>query len=157
MTLMQAPDFTLLDQAGVRHHLAEYRGRWVVLYVYPKDDTPGCTTEACSFRDAEPKFAGKDVVVLGISRDTVKSHGKFAEKFNLGFPLLSDPEATTIKAFGAWGVKKFMGKEFEGILRQTFIIDPKGMIAKRYDQVKTTSHAEEVLDDVESLITSYAS
>lgn len=146
-----APDFTLPDQFGSNHSLSDYRGRWVVLYFYPKDDTPGCTKEACAFRDSLTGFKAKNVAVLGVSKDSIRSHKKFAEKFSLDFPLLSDPEATAIKAYGAWGPKKFMGREFEGILRRTILINPQGEIAKEYPDVDPVLHAGEVLTDLERL------
>lgn len=148
---MRAPDFSLPDQTKTIHHLADYLGKWVVLYFYPKDDTPGCTTEACSFRDNVIHYQEAGVVVFGISRDTVGSHGRFAEKYSLGFPLLSDPSGSVAQAYGAWGKKKFMGREFEGLLRQTFIISPDGSIAQRYEEVEVDGHAELVLAEVARL------
>jgi peroxiredoxin Q/BCP len=143
-----APDFTLLDQDGTPHSLAEYRGRWVLLYFYPKDDTPGCTKEACAIRDDFHDFDTIDAVVLGVSADSVKSHKKFAEKYSLPFTLLADTEKTVINAYGVWGDKKFMGREYEGILRQSFLINPAGKIAKVYEKVKPEEHAKEVLGDI---------
>jgi peroxiredoxin Q/BCP len=149
---MKAPDFTLKDQDGFERTLTEYDGRWVVLYFYPKDDTPGCTTEACSFRDARDLIAELgNAVVIGVSRDSVAKHRKFADKHDLRFTLLSDPEAETIKAYGAWGDKKFMGREFEGIKRNTYIISPKGEIVKTYEDVKPQDHALAIIDDLKSL------
>ncbi len=143
-----APDFTLLDQAGTEHTLSQYRGSWVVLYFYPKDDTPGCTKEACSFRDAFAAYRNAGVVVLGVSKDSAKSHSKFAEKFSLPFTLLADPDTTVIKNYDSWGKKKFMGREFEGTLRYTYVIDPSGVIAVVYTDVDTASHATTVLADI---------
>jgi peroxiredoxin Q/BCP len=148
---MHAPDFSLVDQHGVTHTLQDYRGRWVVLYVYPKDDTPGCTKEACGFRDLTTAFSEQGAVVLGISKDTARSHGRFAEKFSLTFPLLADPTTETIQALGAWGEKKFMGKTFIGTLRQSFLINPEGEIAKRYESVDPITHPEAVLADLKEL------
>lgn len=149
---MKAPDFTLPDQTNALHTLGDYSGKWLVLYFYPKDDTPGCTTEACNFRDIYRELEKRGVAVLGISRDSVKSHAKFAEKFNLNFSLLSDPNHQTIDAYGAWGLKKFMGREFEGIIRKTFIISPASEIAKEYPKVTPKDHADEILRDLAGLM-----
>lgn len=143
-----APDFSLPDQDGKQHALTDYRGRYLLLYFYPKDDTPGCTKEACALRDADPDFSMLDAAVLGVSADTVKSHKKFVEKYGLTFPLLADEEKTVVGAYGVWGKKKFMGREYEGILRTSFLIDPEGKIAKVYENVKPEKHAEEVLADL---------
>ena len=151
--MKQAPNFTLADQTNALHSLEDYVGKWVVLYFYPKDDTPGCTTEACSFRDEYEYLQEQGIVVLGVSKDSVKSHEKFAQKYNLNFPLLSDPNAETIKAYGAWGQKKFMGREFEGILRQTFLINPEGKIAKEYPKVTPKEHVGEIIKDFQELNT----
>lgn len=148
---MKAPDFELLDQTGRAHKLSDYHGKWVVLYFYPKDDTPGCTTEACSFRDAESWLGEHGLVVLGVSADSVKSHAKFAEKYDLKFALLSDPSKETVKAYKAWGPKKFMGKEYEGIIRSTYLIDPEGNIAKYYPKVTPKEHLAEIMADFTSL------
>ncbi len=144
----QAPDFTLLDQEGREHALSSYRGAWVLVYFYPKDDTPGCTTEACAIRDADPDLSSLGAVVLGISADSVKSHKKFADKYDLTFPLLSDEAHAAIDAYGVWGKKKFMGREYEGILRTSFLIDPQGIVQKVYENVKPEVHAAEVLEDL---------
>lgn len=150
--MQKAPNFTLRDQDNFERTLTEYAGRWLVIYFYPKDDTPGCTKEACNFRDARDVIADLgDVMVLGISKDSVAKHKKFADKYNLHFTLLSDPEAETIKAYGAWGMKKFMGREFEGILRNTYIINPEGYIAKTYENVSPDTHIKEILDDLKTL------
>lgn len=143
-----APDFNLPDQVGTTHTLSQYRGSWVVLYFYPKDDTPGCTKEACSFRDAFAEYRKAGIVVLGVSKDTPKSHSKFVEKFSLPFTLLADPDTTVIKNYDCWGKKKFMGREFEGTLRYTYLIDPSGTIAMVYTDVDTATHATTVLEDV---------
>lgn len=146
-----APVFSLPDQDGKVHTLADYRGRYVLLYFYPKDDTPGCTKEACAIRDADPDFSALDAVVLGVSADSVKSHKKFAEKYELKFPLLADENREVVHAYGVWGLKKFMGREYEGIFRVSFLIDPEGMIVKVYDPVKPELHAQEVLEDLKEL------
>jgi len=144
----QAPSFTLKDQFGTEHSLEAYRGQWVVLYFYPKDDTPGCTKEACQFRDSLADYAEHNAVILGISKDTVRSHAKFAEKFQIQFPLLSDPTTETIQAYGVWKLKKFMGREYMGTNRDTILINPEGMIVKRYESVDPVLHVAEVLDDI---------
>lgn len=146
-----APSFTLLDQEGMPHDLSTYRGSWVVLYFYPKDDTPGCTKEACAFRDNLPRFKGANAIIFGISVDSVKSHKKFVEKYGLPFTLLADEDKKVVESYGVWGRKKFMGREYDGILRTTFIIDPSGMIAKVYEAVKPEGHAEEVLAELARL------
>jgi len=139
-----APNFTLHDQEGQLHSLEDYRGRWVVLYFYPKDDTPGCTKEACNFRDEKGRLEELGAVVLGVSADDVESHKKFHGKYSLNFPLLSNPEKDIIHAYGAWGLKTFMGKEYEGVFRHTYLIDPHGRIAKIWDKVEPDEHAAEV-------------
>lgn len=148
-----AYDFTLLDQSGLSHSLHDYLGKWVVLYFYPKDDTPGCTTEACNFRDSFHELQKLGVVILGVSKDTVGSHAKFAEKYNLNFPLLSDPDHSVVEKYSAWGEKKFMGRIFLGILRTTYLINPKGEIAKIYPKVNPTVHAQEIINDLKNLST----
>lgn len=140
-----APDFTLVDDAGVSHSLKQYEGKWVVLYFYPKDDTPGCTVEACSLRDARDDIAELGAEVIGISADEAASHEKFKAKHSLNFTLLSDPEMKVIHAYGAWG-KKMFGKE--GILRRTFIIDPKGTVVKVYGRVTPLGHGEQVVEEL---------
>jgi peroxiredoxin Q/BCP len=148
---MKATDFKLEDSNGVAHSLEDYKGKWLVLYFYPKDDTPGCTIEACSFRDNLDLLRKAGVEVLGVSKDSVKSHEKFTKKYGLNFPVLSDENKETIKAYGAWGTKKFMGKEFEGVIRKTFIIDDTGEIRKTYDKVTPSGHADEILKDIQNL------
>ncbi len=133
------------------HKLSDYQGGWLVLYFYPKDDTPGCTKEACSFRDEQATLKKLGAVVLGVSADDTKSHAKFAEKFNLNFPLLADPSAEMIKSYGAWGKKNLYGKEYEGVLRQTFIVDPKGDVARVWEKVKPEDHALEVAEALREL------
>ncbi len=140
-----APDFSLQDAEGKQVGLSDFRGRKVVLYFYPKDDTPGCTKEACGFRDVYREIEAKGAVVIGISPDTVESHRKFRDKFGLPFLLLADPERKTIGAYGAWGKKMRFGKEVEGVLRSTFIIDEQGTVAKVYPNVSPEEHAGEVL------------
>lgn len=142
---MKAPQFSLNDQNNNVHSIAQYICKWVVLYFYPKDDTPGCTKEACSFRDGIHEFEKRSVVILGVSKDSVASHKKFAEKYNLNFPLLSDESAEMIKAYNAWGEKIFMGKTFDGVKRNTYIIDPNGEIVKTYENVNPLVHAKEIL------------
>lgn len=144
----KAPDFTLPDQDGKLHTLSEYRGRWTLLYFYPKDDTPGCTKEACTLRDTVPRFENLHAHVLGVSKDSVASHKRFAEKYNLLFPLLADERGTVVALYGVWREKKMMGKAYTGIVRMSFLINPEGEIAKIYEKVKPEIHAEEVLDDL---------
>ena len=146
-----APDFTLPDQDCVEHSLSQYRGQWVLLYFYPKDDTTGCTKEACSIRDAFPKFQNLNIKVLGVSVDSVESHKKFAEKHQLPFTLLSDVHKKVVHLYGVWGEKKFMGREYEGTMRTSFLIDATGTIEKIYSDVKPEKHAEEVLSDLKRL------
>jgi peroxiredoxin Q/BCP len=140
-----APDFTLLDETGAAHKLSEYRGKMVVLYFYPKDDTPGCTTEACSFRDSTVEYTQAGVVVLGVSPDSVESHGKFKQKFHLTFPLLADEGHQVCELYGVWGRKKSMGREYDGVFRTTFVIDPQGRIRRVFENVKPDGHSLEVL------------
>ena len=140
-----APDFQLPDETGKIRSLSEYRGKTIVLYFYPKDDTPGCTTEACEFRDAYAEYKKAGVIILGISPDASKSHTKFIEKFSLPFPLLADTDHAVCQAYGVWGRKKFMGREYDGVFRTTFLIDPDGKIAKVFEGVKPAGHAAEVL------------
>ena len=141
----KAPDFSLEDASGVKHGLKDFKGRKIVLYFYPKDDTPGCTTEACGFRDQHGAIEDRGAIVIGVSPDKPASHVKFAEKYNLPFLLLADPEHSLIEAFGAWGEKKMYGKSFMGVIRSTFIIDEKGKIAAAWPKVSPEGHAEEVL------------
>lgn len=145
-----APDFTVPDQNGTQHTLSHYQGRWVLLYFYPKDDTPGCTKEACMIRDTFPRFENLHVDVFGVSKDSVESHKKFADKYDIPFPLLSDEEGIALNAYGVWKEKKMMGKTFMGIVRSSFLIDPDGIIKKIYAKVKPEVHAEEVLSDLET-------
>jgi peroxiredoxin Q/BCP len=146
-----APDFTLADQDNAMRTLSDYRGKWVLLYFYPKDDTPGCTKEACMIRDAFPDFGALGITVLGVSTDSAASHKKFSEKYGLPFTLLADTEKKAVQAYGVWGKKKFMGREYEGTLRTSFLIDPRGIVAKVYENVKPEVHAGEVLADLAAL------
>ncbi len=143
-----APDFTALDTDGKGHSLADYRGKWLVLYFYPKDDTPGCTTEACSLRDARDDIAALGAEVVGVSRDDASSHDKFKAKYTLNFTLLSDPEHELMDLYGAWGKKAF-GQE--GVLRRTFIINPEGTVVKVYGRVTPLGHGEQVLAELKEL------
>jgi len=144
-------DFTLQDSEGNTVRLADYRGRKVVLYFYPKDDTPGCTTEACSFRDNLGRVQALGAVVLGVSPDSVESHKKFAEAQALSFPLLADPEKTVIEKYGAWGEKTMYGREHMGIERATFIIDEQGIIRRVFPKVKVEGHTDEVIEALKEM------
>ena len=146
----KAPDFKLPDQDGKMHTLREHNGKWVLLYFYPKDDTPGCTAEACAIRDEFPNFKKIRAVVLGVSKDSVESHKKFAEEYRLPFRLLSDTEKKVIQKYGVWGEKNMMGKKYMGVKRTSFLIDPNGIIAKVYENVKPDNHAGEVLEDIKN-------
>lgn len=147
----KAPEFHVKDQEGNDQSLAQYKGKWVLLYFYPKDDTPGCTKEACALRDTFPKFKKLDAVILGVSIDAAAKHVKFIEKYQLPFTLLADVNKEIVEAYGVWGKKKFMGREYMGTMRNSFLIDPKGKIAKVYEGVKPEEHAEEVLTDLKAL------
>ena len=146
-----APDFTLPDGDGNAVTLSALRGKRVVLYFYPRDNTPGCTKEACSFRDAYPDFQSQDVAVFGISTDDAKAHTKFATKYQLPFPLLTDADGQVSTAYDSYGLKKFMGKEYMGISRNTFIVGSDGKIEKIYKKVKPENHASEILTDLADL------
>jgi peroxiredoxin Q/BCP len=142
----KAPAFSLHGSDGKKHSLKEYAGKTVILYFYPKDDTPGCTKEACNFKKLHTKFAKKDAVVLGVSRDSLESHDSFIEKFKLPFVLLSDPNATVMEKYGAWGEKNMYGKKTVGTIRSTTIIGPDGKVAKHWKRVaKAETHPEQVL------------
>lgn len=149
---MKATDFSLPDQNGKIQKLSDYLDKWVVLYFYPKDNTPGCTKEACGFRDFYQEIEKLGAVVIGISADSIKSHEKFVKKYNLNFILLSDKDKKVIKQYGAWGKKKFLGKESEGILRTTFLINPQGEIVKKYEKVDPKKHSQEIFNDLKKLI-----
>ncbi len=140
-----APEFTSNDQSGAEVTLAALRGQWVILYFYPKDDTPGCTREACNFRDNHGAIHAAGATLLGVSGDSEASHNKFIAKYDLPFSLLVDADRAIAKAYGAWGVKKNYGKEYEGVIRSTFIIDPAGKVAKVWPRVKPDAHGAEVL------------
>jgi thioredoxin-dependent peroxiredoxin len=141
-----APAFKTTDQNGESVSLKELRGRKVVLYFYPKDDTPGCTKEACSFRDAYSKFKKKDITVLGVSPDKAAAHKRFVTKYQLPFTLLADTDHSIAEAYGVWGEKKFMGRTYLGVHRTTFLIDEKGKIKKIFEKVKPEDHASEVFE-----------
>lgn len=143
-----APDFSLKDQDGKIRKLTDYRGQTVLLYFYPKDDTPGCTTEACSFRDDYSAYQKAGVTILGVSPDSPAKHTKFKEKYNLPFTLLADEDHQVCEAYGVWGLKKFMGKEFNGVLRTTYLITPDGTIRHVFEGVKPAEHSQEVLEMV---------
>ena len=146
-----APEFTLQDENGLKHSLSDYRGKPLILYFYPKDDTPGCTTEACNFRDDYSKYQEAQVVILGLSPDTPRSHKKFKAKYDLPFTLLADEDHAVCDLYGTWGPKKFMGKSYEGVYRTTFLIDSQGYIRKVYENVKPAEHSSEVLEALSQL------
>jgi thioredoxin-dependent peroxiredoxin len=146
-----APDFTLPDQVGKPHSLKDERGKWVLIYFYPKDDTPGCTAEACGLRDAMADYRRAGCTVFGVSADSQAKHKKFADKYGLPFTLLSDETKETIQAYGAWQEKKFVGRTYMGIVRMSYLIDPDGNIVKIYPKVSPEEHAAEVLADIEGL------
>ncbi len=156
----KAPEFCLPDTNGNKVCLKDFRGKWVVVYFYPKDNTSGCTKEAQDFTELKGEYDNLGVVVMGISKDSVQSHQKFVAKHNLGITLLSDPDKEVLKAYGAWGIKKQYGKETEGTIRSTFIVDPEGNIAYRWYNVKVrqkrksgeVKHAQIVLDKVKELM-----
>jgi peroxiredoxin Q/BCP len=141
----EAPAFSAATSGGGKVSLADFKGRHVVLYFYPKDDTPGCTKEACAFRDEFSAFRNKGAVVLGVSTDPVKSHDRFVEKFSLPFTLLADEDKQIVQAYGVWGEKTFMGRKYQGTHRVTFLIGPDGVIKRIWPQVKPEAHAAEVL------------
>lgn len=147
-TPYDAPEFTLNDANGTTHRLVDYAGKWVVLYFYPKDDTPGCTIEACSLRDARDDIAALGAEIIGVSKDDASSHDKFKEKYTLNFTLLSDPDLTAMHAYGAWGKKQF-GQE--GVLRKTFIINPAGRVVKTYGRVTPLGHGQQIVDELKRL------
>ena len=147
----KAPAFTLQDQDEKKVSLSDFEGSWVVLYFYPRDDTPGCTTEACEFTDGIQDFRGMNAVVLGCSPDSPEKHRKFIAKYNLQVRLLSDPENGVMEAYGAWGEKNMYGKVTVGVIRSTVIIDPQGRVAHRWKRVKAKGHAEKVRERLEQL------
>ncbi len=144
----KAPEFTLPDQNGQMHSLSDYKGQKVILYFYPKDNTSGCTKQACGFAERYPQFQEKGAVVLGVSKDSVASHKKFEEKYGLPFTLLSDAELTAIKAYDVWKEKKNYGKVSMGVVRSTYLIDERGMIVKAMDKVKAADNPQEMLDQL---------
>lgn len=144
----RAPDFCLPDTQGNLVKLADFKGRRVVLYFYPRDNTPGCTKEACGFRDAYEQYQAQDIVLMGISTDDAKSHEKFVKKYDLPFPLLCDEGGKVAETYESYGLKKFMGKEFLGVIRNTFVLSPDGTIEKIYRKVKPELHAAQVLADL---------
>ena len=144
----KAPDFSLPDQDGVMHTLKEYAGRKVILYFYPKDNTPGCTSQACGFSELYPQFREKDAVVIGISKDSVVSHKKFQEKYQLSFTLLSDTELAAIKAYAVWQEKKNYGKVSMGVVRTTYLIDENGIIIKAFGKVKAAENPAQMLEEL---------
>jgi peroxiredoxin Q/BCP len=141
-----APEFSLLDQDEKKVSLSDYRGKLVVLYFYPKDDTQGCTTEACNFRDDYSAYENTDIVILGVSPDSPASHRKFRAKYSLPFDLLADDGHKVCELYQVWGLKKFMGKEYDGVFRTTFLIDQEGKIVKVFENVKPANHSKEVLE-----------
>ena len=144
----KAPEFTLPDQNGEMHFLSDYKGKKVILYFYPKDNTSGCTKQACGFSERYPQFLEKGAVVLGVSKDTVASHKKFEEKYGLAFTLLADPERTVIEAYDVWEEKKTAGKIFIGVVRTTYLIDEEGIIVKANGKVKAADDAEKMLGEL---------
>lgn len=144
----KAPEFSLPDQNGVLHSLKEFAGKKVILYFYPKDNTPGCTKQACGFSERQPQFQEKGAVVIGISKDSVASHKRFEEKFGLNFTLLADPELQAIKAYDVWQEKKLYGKVSMGVVRTTYLIDEEGVIVKAMDKVKAADNPEQMLAEL---------
>lgn len=147
----KAPNFSLPNQDNAEISLQDFRGSWVVLYFYPKDKTPGCTQEACDFRDNLANLSGLNAVVLGVSPDSVKTHQSFIDKESLNFTLLSDTDKKVLKAYGAWGLKKLYGKEYEGVIRSTFVIDPQGKIAFLWKNVKVKGHIDAIKEKLQEL------
>lgn len=145
-----APDFTLRDQDEKIHSLHEYRGKWVLIYFYPKDDTPGCTKEACSIRDNFSSLQKENLTILGVSTDSSKSHKKFASKYHLPFPLLADEQKQVVSLYDVWKKKKFMGREYMGTMRTSFLLDPYGIIKKVYTDVKPQAHVQEIIHDMQT-------
>ncbi len=145
---ISAPEFALADEKNTVRRLSDFRGTPVVLYFYPKDDTPGCTTEACAFRDDYDEYAKAGVVILGVSPDNPKSHARFIAKYNLPFSLLADAEHKVCETYGVWGRKKMMGREYDGVFRTTFLIGKDGMILKVFENVKPDGHSKEILAEL---------
>jgi thioredoxin-dependent peroxiredoxin len=148
---LMAPDFELQDDTGAPRRLSEYRGKPVVLYFYPADDTPGCTKEACNFRDDYSAYIQAGVTILGVSPDTVQSHAKFKKKYQLPFPLLADVGHKVCSIYGVWGEKKFMGRTFDGVLRTTFLVDAGGRIGRVFERVRPAEHSSEVIGAIRAL------
>jgi peroxiredoxin Q/BCP len=146
-----APEFCLPNQDDIEICLRDLKGKWIVLYFYPKDNTPGCTTEACDFTEAAPDFSNLDAIILGVSADSTKKHRNFIEKKNLGITLLSDEDTSMMQEYGVWQLKKNFGKEYMGIVRSTYIIDPDGVIQAVYKKVKVKEHVKKVQEDLEAL------
>ena len=143
---IKAPEFSLPDQNGTIHTLEQYKGKKVILYFYPKDNTAGCTKQACGFSERYPQFTEQGAVVIGVNKDSVASHKKFEEKYGLAFPLLSDPELATIQAYDVWHEKKMAGRTYMGIVRTTYLIDENGIIIKASDKVKAADNPQQMLD-----------
>jgi thioredoxin-dependent peroxiredoxin len=147
----KAPEFELMDDAGSVHKLSDYRGQAIVVYFYPEDDTPGCTKEACSFRDSYAEFRQAGVEIIGISPDSEKSHTDFIKKYKLPFVLLSDPDHKVCQAYGVWGLKQYMDREYEGVFRTTFIIGPDGIVKRVFENVEPADHSQEVLAEIRTI------
>ncbi len=148
---ISAPDFSLVDDQNVTRRLSDFRGKPVILYFYPKDDTPGCTTEACNFRDDYSAYETSGVTILGVSPDSPKSHARFKKKYSLPFPLLADEGHKICSEYGVWGPKKMMGREYEGVLRTTFLIDQNGKIARVFENVRPAEHSAEVISAIQAM------
>jgi len=146
---VQAPDFTLLDQNGEKVTLSQFRGQKVILYFYPRDNTPGCTKQACGFAENYPHFLKANTVVLGVSKDSVASHKKFEQKYSLPFTLISDPELEVIQAYDVWKEKTMYGKKVMGVVRTTYLIDENGMIIKAFGKVKAADNAKQMLEEIQ--------
>ena len=146
---VKAPNFSGVDQNGNTVRLSDFSGKTLIVYFYPKDNTPGCTMQACNLRDNYKLLLDKGFVIIGVSADTEKKHQNFIEKYDLPFPLIADTDKVMIKQFECWGLKKFMGREYDGIYRKTFIIDKEGMIIKIFEKVKTKHHTQQILEELE--------
>ena len=147
----KAPEIRLKNQDSIEVNLAEYAGQWVIVYFYPKDNTPGCTQESCDFNQNHDFFRGIDTTILGISPDSPEMHTKFIFKYSFKFSLLCDESKKVLKAYGAWGLKKLYGKEYEGVIRSTFIIDPKGIVRATYNNIRVKGHIDTVIADLTKL------
>lgn len=148
----KAPDFSAVDQYGSKRSLSDFNKGWVLLYFYPKDDTPGCTAQACGLRDSLSRLQSLNVSIVGVSADDETSHRKFSDKYALSFPILADTDKHIVNTYGVWGEKSMYGKTYMGILRTSFLIDPEGIIQKVYERVKPDEHADEVLADVKEIV-----